>query len=130
MLLQSKAPNGKAGSLSRICTCRLHQHSLHPLYCCCLDSRLPYRLLGLFLFLPKTCCQRKGVQSFFLSTGGSVSLCCINGNCRCTSAQTLISSNSREKATCTWGGRTYIRLCNLSFQGEMCSGKRRNDRGN
>lgn len=60
----------------------------------------------------------------FLSTTGSVSFRHINGNCRCTSAQTLTSSNSREKATCTWGGRIYVCLYNLSFRGEMCSGKK------
>lgn len=51
---------------------------------------------GAFCFPHKICCQRKGVQNFFPSTSGLVSLCYINGNCRCTSTQMLTSSNSRK----------------------------------
>lgn len=39
--------------MSRIWTCRFHRQPLHPMQCHCLESRLPYHLLGVFLFLPR-----------------------------------------------------------------------------
>lgn len=82
-----------AGSISSHTPYRLPRHR----------KQIPLPSSGALSFPHKICCQRKGVQSFFPFTGGLVSFCYINGNCRCTTTQMLISSNSRKG--CMHSGR-------------------------